>query len=82
MRDDANNLANALRGESKTQGDWGEQQMETILNAAGLEKNIVISGSSKLINGCNWSCKILAANAIASSGVITPFVSTSKINLS
>ena len=40
MRDDANNLANALRGESKTQGDWGEQQMETILNAAGLEKNI------------------------------------------
>ena len=40
MRDDANNLANALRGESKTQGDWGEQQMETILNADGLEKNI------------------------------------------
>ena len=40
MRDDANNLANALRGESKTQGDWGEQQMETILNAAGLENNI------------------------------------------
>lgn len=40
MRDDANNLANALRGESKTQGNWGEQQMETILNAAGLEKNI------------------------------------------
>ncbi len=40
MRDDANNLANALRGESKTQGNWGEQQMETILNAAGLERNI------------------------------------------
>ena len=40
MRDDANNLANALRGESKTNGDWWEQQMETILNAAGLEKNI------------------------------------------
>ena len=40
MRDDANNLANALRGESKTQGDWGEQHMETILNAAGLEKKI------------------------------------------
>ena len=39
MRDDATNLANALRGESKTQGDWGEQQMETILNAAGLERN-------------------------------------------
>ena len=40
MRDDATNLANALRGESKTQGDWGEQQMESILQAAGLEKNI------------------------------------------
>lgn len=40
IRDDANNLANALRGESKTQGDWGEHQVETILNSAGLEKNI------------------------------------------
>ncbi len=40
MRDDATNLANALRGESKTQGDWGEQQMESILQAAGLDKNI------------------------------------------
>ena len=40
MRDDATNLANALRGESKTQGDWGEQQMESILQATGLEKNI------------------------------------------
>ena len=40
MRDDATNLANALRGESKTQGDWGEQQIESILQAAGLDKNI------------------------------------------
>ena len=40
IRDDANNLANALRGESKTQGDWGEHQVETILNSAGIEKNI------------------------------------------
>lgn len=40
IRDDANNLANALRGGSKTQGDWGEIQVETILNSAGLEKNI------------------------------------------
>lgn len=40
IRDDANNLANALRGGSKTQGDWGEHQVETILNSAGLEKNI------------------------------------------
>jgi DNA recombination protein RmuC len=40
IRDDANNLANALRGGIKTQGDWGEHQVETILNSAGLEKNI------------------------------------------
>ena len=40
MRDDATNLANALRGDNKTQGDWGEQQMESILQASGLEKNI------------------------------------------
>ena len=50
MRDDANNLANALRGESKTQGDWGEQQMETILNAAGLEKNIHYEKEKNLKN--------------------------------
>ena len=28
------------------------------------------------MNGCNWSCKILAAKAIASSGAIAPFVET------
>ena len=50
MRDDANNLANALRGESKTQGDWGDQQMETILNAAGLEKNIHYEKEKNLKN--------------------------------
>ena len=50
MRDDANNLANALRGESKTQGDWGEQQMETILNAAGLDKNIHYEKEKNLKN--------------------------------
>ncbi len=50
MRDDANNLANALRGESKTRGDWGEQQMETILNAAGLEKNIHYEKEKNLKN--------------------------------
>tara|TARA_Y100000996_G_C22524817_1_gene643993 strand:+ start:176 stop:1315 length:1140 start_codon:yes stop_codon:yes gene_type:complete len=40
IRNDANNLANALKGESKTQGDWGEHILENILNSAGLEKNI------------------------------------------
>ena len=37
---DANNLASALKGESKTQGDWGEFQLEMILEKAGLQKDI------------------------------------------
>lgn len=37
---DANNLATALKGESKTQGDWGEFRLEMILEKAGLKKDI------------------------------------------
>lgn len=37
---DAVNLTSALRGNSKFQGDWGEAQLETLLQQAGLEKNI------------------------------------------
>lgn len=37
---EANNLALALKGESKTQGDWGEVQLETILEYAGLMKGV------------------------------------------
>jgi DNA recombination protein RmuC len=36
---DANNLATALKGENKTQGNWGEVQLELILQRAGLMKN-------------------------------------------
>lgn len=36
---DANNLATALKGENKTQGNWGEVQLEMILERAGLMKN-------------------------------------------
>jgi len=35
---DANNLTKALKGDSKVQGDWGEIQLERILEKAGLEK--------------------------------------------
>lgn len=35
---DANNLAKALKGNSKVQGDWGEMILEQILSASGLEK--------------------------------------------
>ncbi|MDR1973413.1 MAG: DNA recombination protein RmuC [Bacteroidales bacterium] len=34
----ANNLADALKGSKKIQGDWGEQQLETLLLNAGLIK--------------------------------------------
>lgn len=36
----ANNLASALRGSSKTQGDWGEMILETLLESSGLQKGI------------------------------------------
>lgn len=35
---DAVNLTNALRGESKTQGIWGEVVLERVLESSGLEK--------------------------------------------
>jgi len=35
---DADNLAKALKGQSKVQGDWGELQLEVLLEKAGLMK--------------------------------------------
>ncbi|MFA6926425.1 MAG: DNA recombination protein RmuC [Bacteroidales bacterium] len=35
----ANNLAEALKGSPKTQGNWGEMVLERILEQSGLEKN-------------------------------------------
>ena len=40
MSKDAVNLTRALKGDSKKQGDWGEIQLETILEKAGLQKDI------------------------------------------
>ncbi|PHI21764.1 DNA recombination protein RmuC [Lewinellaceae bacterium SD302] len=37
---DANNLADALRGDNKMQGDWGEWQLETLLKSSGLEAGV------------------------------------------
>jgi len=37
---EASNLTTALRGQSKTQGDWGEQVLDEILERSGLEKGI------------------------------------------
>ena len=40
LSNDANNLASALKGDNKTQGDWGEMQLELLLEKAGLTKDI------------------------------------------
>lgn len=40
MSEEANNLAAALKGNSKTQGDWGEMILETILDSSHLVKGI------------------------------------------
>ncbi|MEQ9263403.1 MAG: DNA recombination protein RmuC [Owenweeksia sp.] len=37
---EAKSLTLALRGDSKTQGGWGEMQLESILEKAGLQKDI------------------------------------------
>ena len=40
MSKEAINLTNALKGDSKAQGDWGEIQLEILLEKAGLSKGI------------------------------------------
>ncbi|MCM1320180.1 MAG: DNA recombination protein RmuC [Muribaculaceae bacterium] len=37
---DAKNLTSALKGNTKVQGDWGEMILETMLEKAGLQKDI------------------------------------------
>lgn len=37
---EANNLASALKGDNKAQGDWGELQLELLLEKAGLHKDL------------------------------------------
>lgn len=37
---EAESLTKALKGDSKTQGNWGEMQLETILEKVGLQKDI------------------------------------------
>ncbi|GAB5419347.1 MAG: DNA recombination protein RmuC [Crocinitomicaceae bacterium] len=41
-------LTQALRGDSKTQGNWGEFQLESILEKAGLERDIHYSKETNL----------------------------------
>lgn len=40
LSEGAKNLTKALKGDSKSQGDWGELQLEVILEKAGLRKGV------------------------------------------
>ncbi|MDR1984287.1 MAG: DNA recombination protein RmuC [Prevotellaceae bacterium] len=40
MSEDAQKLTKALKGDSKTQGDWGEIQLEMLLEKTGLQRDI------------------------------------------
>jgi DNA recombination protein RmuC len=53
LSSDAQNLASALKGDSKTQGDWGELQLELLLEKAGLSKGLhyLVQPSFKDENG-------------------------------
>jgi len=44
----AERLSNALTAESKTQGNWGEQKIETLLRALGLEEGLEYESQSFL----------------------------------
>ena len=46
LSQDALNLANALKGDSKTQGDWGESRLELLLEKSGLTKGVHFSTQS------------------------------------
>ena len=37
---DTTNLANALRGDSKTQGDYGEMKLRMLFENSGLQENV------------------------------------------
>jgi DNA recombination protein RmuC len=43
LSQDAINLTNALKGDSKTQGDWGEIQLEVLLEKSGLANGVHFS---------------------------------------
>lgn len=50
MSQDAQNLVRALKGDTKVQGDWGELQLEKILERSGLRKGFEYSIQESLTN--------------------------------
>ena len=51
LHDDANNLTRALTSNAKSQGNWGEQQLERLLEVAGLEKGREFSTQVSVTDG-------------------------------
>ncbi|MBK7556643.1 MAG: DNA recombination protein RmuC [Flavobacteriales bacterium] len=53
LSQDADNLAKALRGDSKTQGDWGEMILERLLENSGLTEGVeyTLQTSTTLADG-------------------------------
>ncbi len=50
LSEQANNLTNALRGQVKQQGDWGEMILESILEHAGLSKDLHYTVQERVTN--------------------------------
>ena len=50
ITEETNNLTNALKGNSKVQGDWGEMILETILETSNLEKGIHYTTQESICN--------------------------------
>ncbi len=51
LSEDANSLVKALKGDNKVQGDWGEFQLEVLLEKAGLEKGVHFQTQTSFLNG-------------------------------
>jgi DNA recombination protein RmuC len=50
LSSDAQNLVSALKGDNKAQGNWGEMQLEMLLEKAGLAKDIHFSTQTVLFD--------------------------------
>jgi DNA recombination protein RmuC len=61
MSKDATNLTNALKGQTKTQGNWGEFILESILEKSGLEKGreYLVQASMTTENGKRFQPDVL-----------------------
>lgn len=78
MSKDANNLTKALKGDSKTQGNWGEFILESILEKSGLVKDreYTVQASIKSEDG-----KILRPDVIVNLPEEKSMVIDSKVSL-